>query len=75
MTYEVPEDSTMSPEDRFWSACLQSWRIPASLLTLWWNSAALLWLPPTPGAHHHGPHDQLAIPEPLEAQEAPSLFA
>lgn len=75
MGYEVPENSSMSPEGRLWSVYLQSWRIPVTLMTLWWNSAAMLWLPFSSSAHHRGPHEQLAIPEPLGAQEAPSLFA
>ena len=75
MRYEVPEDSSMSPEGHLWSACLQSWQIPVSLMMLWWNSAAMLWPSFSSSAHHHGNHEQLAIPEPLDAQEAPSLFA
>lgn len=75
MGNEVSENSSMSPEGRLWSACLQSWRIPVSLMTLWWNSAVMLWLPFSSSAHHRGPHEQLAIPEPLDAQEAPSLVA
>ncbi len=75
MRYEVPEDSRMSSEGRLWSAWLQSWRLPVSFMMLWWNSAAMLWLPSSSRTHHHGPHEQLSIPEPLNAQEAPSLFA
>ncbi|WP_447952794.1 hypothetical protein [Sphingopyxis chilensis] len=76
MTYEVPDNSRMSPEGRFWAAYIQSWRIPVSLMTLWWDSAVLLWLPSSAGFHHHhGSHDQLTVPKSLDEQESPSLFA
>ena len=59
MRDEVPEDSSMSTEGHLWSACLQSWQIPVSLMMLWWNSAAMLWPSFSSSAHHHGNHEPL----------------
>jgi len=75
MTYKVPDDSHMSSVGLFWAAWVQAWRLPIVLMTLGWNTAEMLWLPAGHAPHAHGEHDQLTIPEPLDVEAAPALFA
>lgn len=75
MTIDVLDLSPMSSADRLWSAWHESWRIPTSLMTLWWQSAATMWLPHGHDHRPHGDHDQLPVPDTLGAETAPTLFA
>ena len=75
MTIDVPNISPISSVGRFWSAWHESWRIPTSLITLWWYSAATMCLPHGHDRRPHGDHDQLSVPDALGAETAPTLFA
>jgi hypothetical protein len=44
-------------------------------MTLWWYSAATMWLPHGHDHRPHGDHDQLPVPDTLGAEAAPTIFA
>lgn len=72
------EDTDNAPNreaDTIWSAWARSWEIPVALLSFWWSAAEAMWLPSRPFGHHHSEHDQLDVPEPLEQDAKPALFA
>ncbi|MDF0487535.1 hypothetical protein PX554_05295 [Sphingomonas sp. H39-1-10] len=59
-----------------WTACERVWEVPMIVTTGWWNAAVNAAWPPR--CHHtisHDCHEQLAVPEPIEDDPEPALFA
>lgn len=52
----------------------QLWQLPLTLYSSWWN-AGVEALSPHMHPHHHDEHDQLVVPEPIEADGEHGLFA
>ncbi|MEI9928114.1 MAG: hypothetical protein WDN44_10965 [Sphingomonas sp.] len=49
---------------------------PAILFASWWGAMFDAWLPPgRHGPSHPAAHDQLEVPEPIEAEGERALFA
>jgi hypothetical protein len=80
-------DDSATDEDRHFDlidpmgVTLQTWRLtpmPLILFTAWWNQIVQACWPCSPPCHHaahHEEHDQLVVPEPIEAEGEQSLFA
>ena len=77
MTGEDRQFDSLDPTE----LTLQSWRLaqmPLILFTSWWNSVVEAFWPCTPPCHHaahHEEHEQLVVPEPIEAEGEHALFA
>ncbi len=78
MDNAMPDMLVPSAADRYWSAYEQALQLPLIVATGWWN--AMIDLMAAPARCHalhvdHVDHDQLAVPEPLDEDTRPSLFA
>lgn len=54
------------------------WQTPIIAATAWWNAMIDLCWPRPPVGHHqpcHDEHDQLVVPDPIEAEGEHALFA
>lgn len=54
------------------------WQLPVIAGTAWWNAMVDLCWPRPPAGHHgacHEAHDQLVVPDPIEAEGEHALFA
>jgi hypothetical protein len=53
------------------------WQLPLTFYTSWWNAGVEGLWPRTHSHHpvHHDEHDQLVVPEPIEADGEHALFA
>ncbi|EXS68969.1 hypothetical protein BF95_21580 [Sphingobium sp. Ant17] len=59
-------------------AAQRLWQLPLTLYTSWWNAGVETLWPHMPHPHHrahHDEHDQLVVPEPIEAEGEHALFA
>jgi len=75
MTQQNREILPPSPGDALWSAWEQSAQVPLVIAAGYWNAWVKMLCPlDQRSAHLHGVHP-LAVPEPLEVDPAPGLFA
>jgi len=75
MTEQSQEILPPTPGDALWSAWEQSAQVPLVIAASYWNATVeMLWPLDHRSAHLHGAHP-LAVPEPLEVDPAPGLFA
>jgi hypothetical protein len=72
----VSHDLGASPPEAGWLAIERFWQLPLIMTTSWCNALTdTLWPPAEAHQPHADDHEQLVVPEPLEVEGEPGLFA